>query len=116
MYLRQALIPNLTETMDVALMLMGFGMFVYVLYKTYIKKEIGREFYFGMPAIAIYLMTLAIAGLTIPIEQFGLWGQVLYWTFHVIGIAALIPYIASAVVAFFAHVVGKLVGQDFFGR
>jgi len=112
MYLWQAMAPTSAQA-DQILLLVGLGVFLYLAYQTLAKKKIGKNFYFGMTALAIYGLFAVLSMLQIPVEQFGWLGTVLYWIVHIAFVAFLLPYIGNAVLAFVAFLVGKLTGEEY---
>lgn len=109
-YLYQALLPTAT-TIDQVLILAGVATFAYLLWQTFKAKKIGKEFYLGLPALVQVIALAAIASLRIPIDQWGLFGQVLYWGVHVAAITYLIPFLVTTVLYSAYYGISKATGE-----
>lgn len=111
MYLRQAMVPNLSVPVDQILMLAGLGMFAVLFYKVFVKKEVDIKAFYGMPALVLLAYVFSIAVLNIQVEALGLLGNILYWLVKISVIMGAIPYLAVAGVVYLVHVVEMAVGK-----
>ena len=83
-----------------------------MLWQPFKTRKLCKEFYFEIPALVQLIALATIATLRIPIDQWGLFGQVLYWTIHVASVVYLIPWIAATVIVSMAYGYGKATGEE----